>query len=85
MAAIFTLGNCQPCYFKCSFKECRKLLFYPHCRNESGMLSAVGLATLTRHITADDLSLFIKHLSASLSETGTVPFEMSIIQEPDAK
>ena len=49
------------------------------------MMSAVGLATLTRHITVNDLSLFIKHLSASLSETGTVPFELSIIQEPEAK
>ena len=85
MAAIFTLGNCQPCYFKCSFQECRELLFYPHSRNESGLMSAVGLATLTRHITVYDLSLFIKHVSASLRETGTVPFEISIIQEPEAK
>ena len=43
------------------------------------MLSAGGLTTLTSHKTVDDLSLFMKHLSASLSETGTVPFEMAII------
>ena len=66
------------------FKNVVNYFFYPHSRNEFGMLSAGGLANLTRHITVDDLSLFIKHLSASLSESGTVPFEMSIKQEAEA-
>ena len=86
MAAIFTMGNGQPCYSSAVFKNGGSYFFFdPHSRNESGMLSAGGLATLTSHKTVDDLSLFIKHLSASLSETGTVPFEMAIIRKAETE
>ena len=57
----------------------------PHSRNESGMLSADGLASLTCHKTINDLCLFIKHLAASLNEKGTVPFEISVIQKAETE
>ena len=57
----------------------------PHSRNESGMLSADGLASPTYHKTINDLCVFIKHLAASLNEKGTVPSEISVIQKAETE
>ena len=83
---IFTMGSGLPCYSSAVVKNGRSYFYFdPHSRNESGNLSADGLASLTCHKTINDLSLFIKHLAASLNEKGTVPFEISVIEKAETE
>jgi hypothetical protein len=77
---IFTMGNTNPCYSSAVIKTDSLFYFFdPHSRSETGMQSPEGFATLTIHKHSNALSLFIKHLAASLNQKGVVPFELSRI------
>ena len=86
VGCIYTMDNGLPCYSSAIVKNGSSYFYFdPRSRNESGMLSAYGLASLTCHKTIIDLCLFIKHLAASLNGKGTVPFEKSVIQKADTE
>ena len=50
-------------------------MFDPHSRNDAGMPGSDGTTVVAIHKNLTDLCLFIRHLSASLDESKTIPFE----------
>ena len=75
---IFTMGITPPAYSAAILKEDSYYYFFdPHCRNECGMASAQGVATMTCCKNISEISLFIKHLAASLNLSLSTPYEIA--------
>ena len=85
---IFTMGSSVPAYASAIISTESQLFFFdPHSRNEAGMASPNGKATVTVHSTTEELCLFFKKLSESLHGTSQNTdhfFELvSVVLEPD--
>ena len=79
-SCLFTMGQCSPSYTCAIIRNPSEFYFFdPHSRADTGMVTADGLATLTVHKHTQSLSLFIKHLAASMGNAGDGPFEIAKI------
>ena len=85
--AILTIGQSTPCYSCAVLHEDEAFfLFDPHSRSDAGMSTPDGFATVTEHSSVNALILFIRHLSATLSEVRDLPFEIAeinVIVDPE--
>ena len=54
-------------------------MFDPHSRNECGMCWPDGFAIITEHSDVNELTLFVRHLSATVCQTRDLPFEIAQI------
>jgi hypothetical protein len=84
LGCIFTMGSSSPSYSAAIIK-CGNIYFFfdSHSRNEAGMSSPDGKATLTSHKNIFELCLFIRHLAASLGLKAftSVPFEIASVSQ----
>lgn len=78
VGCVFTMGSSNPCYSCAILKDAVSDSYYffdPHSRNECGMLACDGFATMTCRCNIYFLTLFIRHLAASLKLHKDVQFE----------
>ena len=76
--AIVTVGHSTPSYSCAVLHEDNTFfLFDPHSRSDTGMSTPDGFAIMTEHASVNALALFIRHLSATLSEVRDLPFEIA--------
>ncbi|XP_052278769.1 uncharacterized protein LOC127877153 [Dreissena polymorpha] len=74
---LITIGQSMPAYSMAIIKDANSyFVFDPHSRNEVGMLSSSGAATMTIHKDILAVKLFLQHLAASLKLAET-PFEVA--------
>ena len=75
---IFTMAIIPPAYSAAILKEDSFYYFFDtNCRNECGMASAQGVATMTCCKNISEISLFVKHLAASLNLPLSTPYEIA--------
>ena len=76
--AILIVGHSTPSY-SCGvlYEDNTFFLFDPHSRSDTGMSTPDGFAIMTEHASVNPLTLFIRHLSATLSEARDLPFEIA--------
>ena len=83
VGCVFTMGLTNPSYSSAILKNKSTLHFFDsHSRDEYGMMSPDGKATMTKHNNVESLAKFIKDLASSLKLTsyGAVPFEVACLQ-----
>ena len=75
---IFTMGKGSPSYSSAIIKSDDMFYFFdPHSRNDCGMQEADGTVILTEHKSIEALCIFVRHLAASLHETGSITYEIA--------
>ena len=76
--AILTVGRTTPSY-SCAVlhEDNRFYLFDPHSRIDAWMFTPDDYATVTMHSNISALILFVRHLSATLSDVRDLPFEIA--------